>query len=372
VSDGVAARPFDGIIVAGPGAERVVGGMSLVERAAFAFARAGAARLLLLGPPPDAPLRLPAIGVQWNQPLGPWLERSGDPLVVTAATTVAAPATVAALAAESSLRPCAAPRGVLWRADRRHEALLDARARPGLPPPPDLAPWTPPPGALLVDAGSAAGRAAAERALFAHLGRSGDGWFTRLVDRRLSRLLTRVLLPTGVTPNTVTSSSIALGIAGGLCFAYGTPAAAAVGAIAFLLSTIVDGCDGEIARLTYRESAFGAKFDLLGDNLVHLFLFGGIAAGLYHRSGERIMAVLGVALLVGVLLAMAAVYWCVLRRPPNPAQRALFESFASREFAYLLLAMTLAGHLDWFLWMAAIGTYVFAGALVFLGVRSSA
>jgi len=370
VSDGVATRPFDAIIVADDGAGHVLGGMRLVERSAFACARAGATRLLLIGPRPDAALRLPAIDACWNAPLSGWLAESAAPLVVTSATTVAAPATIAALAADPSPAPVAAQRGVLWRADRTRPDLLDARARPGLPPPVDLARWTPPEGALLLRADDAGGCAAAERELFARLGRSGDGWFTRLVDRRLSRALTRLLLPTGVAPNFVTLGSIGIGIAGGLCFARGTPGAAVVGALLFLLSTIVDGCDGEIARLTYRESAFGAKLDILGDNLVHLFLFGGIALGLYDRSGDPLVATLGWVLLVGVLLAMATVYGCVVRRPPNPAQRALFEAFASREFAYLLVVLTLVGRLDWFLWLSAIGTYVFALGLVVLGARS--
>src|SRR5690606_25249014 len=143
-------------------------------------------------------------------------------------------------------------------------------------------------------------RAAAESALFARLGRPGDGWFTRHVDRRFSRALTRVLLPTGVAPNVVTIVSITVGIAGGCCFAVGTPSAAIARALPFLASTILDRCDGEIARLTFRETAFGARLDILGDNLVHLFLCGGIAVGLYRRSADPMIAVLGAALVVGV------------------------------------------------------------------------
>jgi phosphatidylglycerophosphate synthase len=143
------------------------------------------------------------------------------------------------------------------------------------------------------------------------------------------------------------------------------------GAVLFLLSTIVDGCDGEIARLTFRESPFGARLDILGDNLVHLFLFGGIATGLYRRSGDPVVAALGVILLGGVLVAMVTVYACIIRRVPNAAQQTFFEAFASREFAYLLVVLTLAERLDWFLWMSAIGTYVFAIGLVVLGRRSA-
>jgi hypothetical protein len=73
------------------------------------------------------------------------------------------------------------------------------------------------------------------------------------------------------------------------------------------------------------------------------------------------------ALVAGVLLAMATVYFCIVRRTPSPAQQTLFDAFASREFAYLLVILTLAGRLDWFLWLSAVGTYAFAIGLWVLG-----
>jgi phosphatidylglycerophosphate synthase len=368
VAEPAAARSFDGVIAVGAGADEIVGGMRLVERAAFTLARAGAHRLLLFGPRPSARLRLPDVPVTWNESAS-WLGGAATTVVVMASTTIVDVETVARLAAADLAGLLAAPRpSVLWRGDPQH--VLAACATPDLAPPGNASPWNPPPHALLLRAADPHTRAEAERALYARLGRSGDGWFTRTVDRRFSRALTRLLLPTGVAPNQVTVASIAIGCLGGYCFTRGTPGAAIVGALLFLVSTIVDGCDGEIARLTFRESAFGARLDILGDNLVHLFLFAGIAAGLYRRSGDPLVATLGWLLVGGVLLSMATVYSCVVRRTPNASQRALFEAFASREFAYLLVVLTIAGRLDWFLWMSAAGTYVFSTGLWVLGRRS--
>jgi hypothetical protein len=69
---------------------------------------------------------------------------------------------------------------------------------------------------------------------------------------------------------------------------------------------------------------------------------------------------------------MATVYLCIIRRTPSPSQQAFFEAFASREFAYLLVLLTLAGRLDWFLWMSALGTYAFSIGLLVLGHRRAA
>ena len=351
----------------GSDAADVVGGIRLLERAAFVLTRAGARRLCCVGTRPSGALRLPDVPVTWHEADGDapqaWL---GDPtaagrIVVLDATTVTDPGTVAALVAASGPSCLAAPApAALWRSDP--QTLATRR-------PVDAAPWQPPPTALLRSARDPASRRAAEAALYERLGRAGDGWFTRVVDRRFSRWLTRRLLPTGIAPNTVTLVSILIGIVGGSCFALGVPGMAAIGALLFLASTIIDGCDGEIARLTFRESVFGARLDILGDNLVHLFLFGGIAIGLYRRSADPAIATLGVALVLGVLFAMTTVYACVIRREPNPAQRSLFEAFASREFAYLLVVLTLVGRLDWFLWLSTFGTYLFSIGLWALGIR---
>lgn len=364
---------FDGVIAVTDGAEHIVGGLRLLERAAFVLARAGARRLLCVGTRPPRSLRLPAIPLAWcEHGIGlptDWLRDAAETIVISGATTVADPGTVAALATAAG-PPCLAvgPPATLWRIDRR---TLRTRASTTLAAPVDAPLWQPPATALVRVGHDLTSRREAEQALYDRLGRTGDGWFTRVVDRRFSRFLTRRLLPTGISPNQVTIVSIVIGIIGGCCFATGMPGIAAIGALLFLASTIVDGCDGEIARLTFRESAFGARLDILGDNLVHLFLFGGIASGLYRRSADPAIAVLGIGLVAGVLLAMATVYLRVVRREPTPAQRDLYEAFASREFAYLLVVLTLAGRLDWFLWLSVFGTYAFSIGLWVLGPERS-
>lgn len=368
------APAFDGVIVVEPGADHVVGGLRLIERAAFTFARAGARRLLLLGSSAVGLGRVPDVPITRAEPsdatVGSWLTSATPHVVLAPATTVVDPPTITALAAAQGMPVLVATgAATLWRCDA---ATLEARLTQSRPLHTESTTgtvWQPPPGALLIPATDDASRAEAERALYARLGRSGDGWFTRHVDRRFSRTLTRILLPTGISPNLVTLVSMTIGIVGGCCFAASTPTMAMIGAVLFLASTIIDGCDGEIARLTFRESTFGARLDILGDNLVHLFLFGGIAVGLYRRSADPTIALLGVALVIGVCVAMAAVYACIVRREPNSWQRMLFEAFASREFAYLLVVLTVTGHLDWFLWMSAVGTYVFAIGLFALGRR---
>ena len=55
----------------------------------------------------------------------------------------------------------------------------------------------------------------------------------------------------------------------------------------FLTHSILDGCDGELARLKFLESPRGARLDFWGDNVVHVAVFGCMAAGLEPRRRTR-------------------------------------------------------------------------------------
>jgi len=228
------------------------------------------------------------------------------------------------------------------------------------------------PDALAVLATSRQELMAAEKALLAALGRPDDGAFTRLVDRKISLAITKRLAPTSVSPTSVTLFSILCGLVAGGTLALGGYLAGVLGASLFLLSTILDGCDGELARLKFQESKLGALLDIFGDNLVHIAVFGGLAAGLYRQDPSLPLHVAGPALLAGLLVAMGTVYWCIFRKPPTPSQKALFDAFASREFVYLMVLFAIVDRLLWFFWLAVVGIYVFSAALLLLRWRREA
>jgi phosphatidylglycerophosphate synthase len=175
---------------------------------------------------------------------------------------------------------------------------------------------------------------------------------------------------TSVTPNQITLASAAVGIMGAFFLAQPSQVWQVLGGLLFLLSTIIDGCDGEIARLTFQESAFGAKLDLIMDNIVHLVLFPSIALGLYRRWDDTLYFVLG-GLTLGGILASIVVYlpYLLRRQKIHSALARLYEHLASRDFAYLLPVLALIDKLEWFLWATTIGTYLFAGAWVVITVR---
>jgi phosphatidylglycerophosphate synthase len=212
--------------------------------------------------------------------------------------------------------------------------------------------------------------AMAEAQLLRNLGREGDSMLVRMVDRRLSQILTKRLMRTSVTPNQITLGSAAVGLLGAFFLAQPSQVWQVLGSLLFLLSTIMDGCDGEIARLTFQESSFGAKLDLIMDNIVHLVVFPSIALGLYRREYDTLYFVLGGLTLGGILVSIAVYLPYLLRRQKMHSTLArLYEHLASRDFAYLLPVLALIDRLQWFLWATTVGTYLFAGVWVVMTAR---
>src|SRR5947209_2719543 len=89
-----------------------------------------------------------------------------------------------------------------------------------------------------------------------------DGLMARHFDRHISGAISRQLVKTPVTPNQVTIAVTLLGVGAGWCMAQPGYAAKVYGAILFLLTSILDGCDVEIARAKKLTSKLGAWLDL--------------------------------------------------------------------------------------------------------------
>jgi phosphatidylglycerophosphate synthase len=234
-------------------------------------------------------------------------------------------------------------------------------------------------GALCMPVPDRRAAVSAERALLrqlAALTADSDGPIARF-DRAISIRLSRYLVRTPLRPNHITTIGTTIGFAGAWALTHGTYGYGVLGTLLFWLAVIIDGCDGEVARLKFQESRFGYLFDVATDNIVHVAIFVGLGIGLYRTQLDGTLPWL-VALGVGGFAAAAAATMLTLVRNPQ-AQTAAprsrrgklrqqllrgFEALMNRDFAYGLLVLALIGHLEWFLWGAAFGTYAYAGALV--------
>ena len=237
---------------------------------------------------------------------------------------------------------------------------------------------------------SEADRARVERWLLNGLIKETEGFMSRHVERKISLAVTRRLVDTRLTPNDMTLVSIGIGLIGALFFAVPGRRPHLLAAILFWLHSVLDGCDGELARLKFAESRRGGLLDFWGDNIVHSAVFSAIAVNLHaEKPGPRPFR-LAASAVAGTLLSAALVYWTTMKKtnsngplftsvlhPPalgesnSDSIARIADQLARRDFIYLLVGLALLGKVKWFLQMAAVGAPLYFLVLTTLSLKNS-
>ena len=145
-------------------------------------------------------------------------------------------------------------------------------------------------------------RVLAERKLDSWLVKPTDGIFAR-ANRTISIPISRRIIPFPITPNMVSLFTLGVSFAAGAFLAVGEYRNMLIGAILSWFSSVLDGCDGEVARLKLQESAFGCWLETICDNLYYVFILAGMTIGLVRSSGDRSYLIWGGLLLFGAIMS---------------------------------------------------------------------
>jgi phosphatidylglycerophosphate synthase len=216
-------------------------------------------------------------------------------------------------------------------------------------------------------------------------GGSHESFFTQII-RRFSVPLSIRLARAGVRPAQVTLAGLALAVASAWCLAQGHYGLGVAGGLLYYASMIMDCSDGEVARLTLRDSAFGAWLETMVDYSTYLFVLGAlvIASAATPRADAHLTAA-GIALAGSLVVIGVASY---LRRRVAGADPGQFDESSARALksagrlhrfarwgrqwikrstmAHLILALALVGQLTALLYLWAFGATV--AAVVILAV----
>ena len=156
-----------------------------------------------------------------------------------------------------------------------------------------------------------------ERKFLRGSGKSQDGFVSRYLNRPISRAITRLLLRFSATPNAWTWLIFPIPVVAALLLARGTYWSFVWGLVLFQIFSILDGCDGEIARAKFMESERGRRLDDLFDVLSNILLVLGVGFGLSraHPRFGSLFVVEGIAaaLLIGLN------EWILSRAPASGA-----------------------------------------------------
>lgn len=163
------------------------------------------------------------------------------------------------------------------------------------------------------------------------LRKSADGIAAKLFNRRVSLPITRVLANTSIHPNQVTLIALACALAGGAVISRGGYLAGLVGMLLVELGSIVDGIDGELARLRFQFSRRGQWLDTVVDDVGNVAYSTGVMISL-DLAGVTWAVPVGVAAIFAFAITQATQYWLILRVYRSGDLAAIPWAFQSSEF----------------------------------------
>ncbi|MQS07199.1 DUF5941 domain-containing protein [Streptomyces alkaliphilus] len=115
--------------------------------------------------------------------------------------------------------------------------------------------------------------------------KSRDGFFTTFAISPWSRYLARWCARRGLTPNQVTTASLAVALIAAGCAATGTRGGFVAAGALLLFSFALDCADGQLARYTLAYSTLGAWLDATFDRVKEYAFYAGLAIGAV-RAGD--------------------------------------------------------------------------------------
>lgn len=161
-----------------------------------------------------------------------------------------------------------------------------------------------------------------------------DGYISRIINRRISEPIVRLLNRTRITPNQVSWVAFGIALLSFLSLLFGLNI---VGGLLAQLSSIVDGVDGGLARLKGMTSDFGGFLDAILDRYADILIILGLT--LWSFNNETYSGIW----LVGFLAIAGTISISYTRARVNPEYRSLFDrglqSLASRDVRLFLIML---------------------------------
>jgi phosphatidylglycerophosphate synthase len=203
------------------------------------------------------------------------------------------------------------------------------------------------------------------------LAKAHQGPLDALVNWRFSMPITRRLAYTKVTPNHITFAGLFVGLLACWLVSRASWPAVAAGGLLLQIHSVLDSCDGELARLRYQFSRYGQWFDNLADDLVdNLFVVcAGFAAASANVAAASAAAGGGPWLTLALLgaggrLATNLVAYVDVYRRTGTGDLYAFRLWFEREKR---AAVDVYDPRSWLTWVRAVGrrdTYVFGWMLL--------
>ena len=211
------------------------------------------------------------------------------------------------------------------------------------------------------------------------LTKPSDGFVSRTLNRRISIPISRRLARTRISPNQISFFNLLIGVVAAGFMTTGQSAHVMTGGLLFQLGSVLDGCDGEVAKLTGQATPQGAWVDTLTDNLSYVAFCLGVTTGYFRRVQNPTVLAIGAVATILIVVSLGLMYVCLktheasgsLLRFGDAAMKqarqgsdtwlkqgiARIEFVVRRDFfALLFFALALADRLDAIFWLLVAGS----------------
>jgi phosphatidylglycerophosphate synthase len=199
-------------------------------------------------------------------------------------------------------------------------------------------------------------------------------------NRRISLPISVRLIRTPLTANQLSVILVALGFYSAWLFSHGLYLHGVLGAFLSLAASVLDGCDGEIARLKYEESAVGCWIETIGDYSYYVAVFLGLTVGAVRQTGLQLFYWIGTVAMTGTLVSFGLLIY--LRSQITDGQPDRLHAIAKARFKaeptrwskviwrisfvatraampYGIMALALVNALPLVVFLAALGAHIY-------------
>ena len=135
-----------------------------------------------------------------------------------------------------------------------------------------------------------------------------DGSISKYLNRPISKWITSKISDYPLTPNQISIAVFFISMLSGLIISMEGFFFLLLGALLAQFSSILDGCDGEIARLKLLENKFGGWFDRVLDRYSDLFIFTGLTFHTYFIHKTLTVFLIGFIAVGGKIISSYTAY----------------------------------------------------------------
>ena len=138
--------------------------------------------------------------------------------------------------------------------------------------------------------------------------KTNDGSISRYINRPISQWITSKITDYPLTPNQISIAVFFISVFSGLIISIEGYFFLLLGALLAQLSSILDNCDGEIARLKFLESKFGGWLDQVLDRYSDLFILMGLTFHTYFIHNTLTVFFIGFIVAGGKIILSYTAY----------------------------------------------------------------